>query len=155
MKFRFSYLTFPLGVLAVAYVGGLFTSVGIESGWYGTLAKPSWTPPGGVIGLVWTALYVMVAVSFVVSWNARRKGRRRVAIAATVNGLLNAGWSLVFFALGSPGGALLVIVALVASIVGLIRDFRSRSKLAAWLLVPYLCWVCFAGLLNFAIWCLN
>jgi len=35
------------------------------------------------------------------------------------------------------------------------EPFFQRSKLAGWLLVPYLAWVSFAAVLNFAIWRLN
>jgi len=36
-----------------------------------------------------------------------------------------------------------------------IANFRRVSGPAAWLLVPYIAWVTFAGYLNFAIWQMN
>jgi benzodiazapine receptor len=32
--------------------------------WYNALAKPSWTPAPATIGLIWTILYPIIAVSF-------------------------------------------------------------------------------------------
>jgi tryptophan-rich sensory protein len=40
-------------------------------------------------------------------------------------------------------------------IASTIFSFRKISQTAAWLLVPYLCWVAFATALNFEIWRLN
>jgi tryptophan-rich sensory protein len=40
-------------------------------------------------------------------------------------------------------------------IAGTIYWFLKISKPAAWLLVPYILWVSFALVLNFAIWKLN
>ena len=45
-------------------------------------------------------------------------------------------------------GGLCVILATIIA-------FAKISKPAAWLLVPYILWVSFAGYLNYAIWALN
>jgi benzodiazapine receptor len=56
--------TFVLVCFAVAGVGSLATTPQTASGgWYGTLDKPVFTPPDSVFGLVWTVLYLSIAVS--------------------------------------------------------------------------------------------
>ncbi len=71
------------------------------------------------------------------------------------NGLLNMGWSLLFFTLRRPDRALVEVVALWLSILALIVVLAPASPLAAWLVVPYLLWVSFASVLNVAIVRLN
>ncbi len=68
---------------------------------------------------------------------------------------LNVFWSVVFFAWQSPGGAVIEIAFLWAAIVATILAFARVDRLAALLLVPYLAWVSFAAVLNFAVWHLN
>ena len=73
----------------------------------------------------------------------------------TVQLALNVAWSWIFFGLHQPGWAFVEIVTLWAAIAVTMREFFLRSRLAGWLLVPYLAWVSFAAVLNFAIWRLN
>ena len=72
-----------------------------------------------------------------------------------VNGVLNAGWSILFFALRRPDWALVEVFLLWLSIVALILGIRRHSRTAALLLIPYLAWVSFAGILNWTIVSLN
>jgi len=68
---------------------------------------------------------------------------------------LNATWSVVFFGLRQPIWALMVILMLLVLLGLTIRWFNVVSKTAAYLLVPYFLWVCFATALNYKIWELN
>ena len=143
-------------VAAVAVVGGSATATGAGS-WYRTIEKPPWNPPDAVFGPVWTVLYVLMAVA---AWLVAREGvdRREVRAALSVYLVqlaLNLAWSVVFFGLESPGGGVVVIAALLASIVVTIARFRPVRPLAAWLLTPYLAWVAFAASLNVAVLVLN
>jgi len=145
-----------VAVAVVAGVGGLATSTGVDS-WYQTIDKPPWNPPDGVFGPVWTALYVAMAVA---AWLVAREGTDlravRLALGAYVVQLgLNLAWTLVFFGAESPVGGLVVIAALLVAIVVTIALFAPVSRLAAWLMVPYLAWVAFAASLNVAIVALN
>ncbi|MBI4600125.1 tryptophan-rich sensory protein, partial [Candidatus Uhrbacteria bacterium] len=64
-------------------------------------------------------------------------------------------WSIIFFGLHSPSGALIEIVFLWFAILATVIAFAKISKPAAWLLLPYVLWVSFAAYLNYAIWSLN
>jgi translocator protein len=137
---------------AVAGIGGLVTTPNILN-WYAGLAKPPWTPPDWVFGPVWSALYLSIAVA---AWLVWRKGDARLPLVLfTFQLVFNAAWSWLFFGLHSPGIAFVDIVLLWAAIVATTIAFWSRSLVAGILFVPYLAWVSFATVLNFAIWRLN
>ncbi|MBU6431266.1 MAG: tryptophan-rich sensory protein [Patescibacteria group bacterium] len=138
-------------------VGSLFTMPAIRSGWYATLAKPALNPPSWIFGPVWTMLYLLMGVSVFLAW---KKGfeRREVKISLMVFDtqlLLNVFWSIIFFGWQSPGWAFAEIIFLWLAIIATIIVFAKISRPAAWLLVPYVIWVSFAGYLNFSIWILN
>jgi translocator protein len=137
---------------AVAGLGGLTTTPSIP-GWYAGLAKPSWTPPGWLFGPVWSALYLGMAVA---AWLVWRRGEALMPLALfAVQLAFNAAWSWLFFGLHNPGLGFLDIVLLWAAIVATLIVFWRRSLVAGLLFVPYLAWVSFAAVLNFAVWRLN
>jgi tryptophan-rich sensory protein len=145
---------FTLACFVAAGLGSLFTMVSLGT-WYGGLVKPSWNPPNGVFGPVWTVLYATMAVA---GWLVWRRGGLASWLALrwfAVQLVLNVGWSAVFFGLQMPGLAVLEIVVLWLAIVATLITSWRVSRLAGILFVPYLLWVSFAAVLNFAIWRLN
>jgi tryptophan-rich sensory protein len=138
-----------------AGIGGAATSTSV-SGWYQTLARPSWNPPDWVFGPVWTVLYFLMAIAAWLVWRRAGWPAARVPLAwFAVQLSLNVGWSIVFFGLRSPGAALAEILLLWLAIGATAISFARRSSVAAWLIVPYLAWTSFAVVLNAAIWRLN
>ena len=83
------------------------------------------------------------------------RGARMALSLYLVQLALNALWSWLFFAwhLGAPAFA--DILLLGAAIIMTMIAFWRKSGLAGALLVPYLLWVSFALVLNYAIWQLN
>ncbi len=142
-----------IGVQAVAFLGSLFTRSSVST-WYMTLPKPSFNPPSWVFGPVWTILFLMMAVAAYLIWKKGWKHREvRVALYVFLGQLvLNLLWSVLFFGLHSPLAALYEIIILWLAILMTIRVFYPLSKTAAYLLIPYILWVTFASVLNFAIW---
>jgi tryptophan-rich sensory protein len=150
--------------IAAAAIGGTATSSGL-SDWYSTIRKPSWTPPGWLIGQVWTVLYTMIAVSGTLALLAlrRRAADQRlvsvcfepVMLVFFIHMAFNAFWSIAFFGMRAPWLAFGVIIAMVLSIIVLISGFGRVSRTASRLLMPYLAWVCFAGALNLTIAWMN
>ena len=142
-----------LGYAIVSIAGGMLTDIGP---WYRALVKPSWQPPDWLFGPVWTTIFILAAVSAALAWRAAGETQRRmVVILFVANGILNVGWSLLFFHLKRPLLAGLEVMLLWASIVALIWYVQRFSRPAAWLLVPYLLWVSFATVLNWTIVALN
>ena len=141
------------GWIALTFCAALTGFFIQPAGYYASLAKPSWSPPAWVFGPVWTALYLMIAVAAWLVWRQGGWRAQRAPLSLYLLQLaLNALWTPVFFGLRSPGLALVVIVSLGAAIVLTGRAFRPVSRVASWLLVPYLAWVVFAAALNFSIW---
>jgi len=138
-----------------AALGTLATTPNIE-GWYGGLAKPSWTPPNALFGPVWTALYLLMAVAAWGVWRAPRGPDRTRALGLYgVQLALNALWSPVFFGAHQLLGGLVVIGLLLVALALTVRAFFRVRRFAGALLVPYLAWVAYATALNAAIWRLN
>ena len=143
-------------------IGAFFTTPSI-AGWYAGISKPAFNPPSWVFGPVWTTLFLLMGIAAFLVWSAyakatKRKQKKRIQIALIVFGIqlvLNTLWSIIFFGLHSPGGALIEIVFLWLAILATISTFAKIAKPAAWLLVPYILWVSFAMYLNYSIWMLN
>ena len=143
-----------LAAMAVAGLGASATDIGP---WYQALQKPSWQPPDWLFGPAWTLIYGLIAFAGVLAWNAARNRRQALSILGVfaLNALLNVAWSELFFNFHRPDWALIEVVAFWLSIVVLIVTVSSVSHMAGWLLVPYLAWVTFAGVLNLAVVRLN
>lgn len=139
--------------LVTGMIGGIASAGAIDT-WYRTLAKPSWNPPDWVFGPVWTTLYVMMAVAAWLVWRTRDRVWPAMALFF-VQLALNLLWSLLFFGARSPGLALIEVVFLWGGVLLTMLAFFGRQTVAGWLFVPYLAWVSFAGVLNFAIWSMN
>lgn len=145
-----------VGCELVGILGSIFTVSSIPT-WYATLSKPTFAPPNWIFGPVWTTLYLLMGVAFYLIW---KRGWKQKKIRTARNYFLaqlgaNFIWSPIFFGLRSPFIALFVIIAMWVLIVMTMKKFYELSKLAFYLLVPYLLWVSFASLLNAAIVVLN
>lgn len=137
---------------AAAGVGGL---AGPDS-WYRAIDKPPWNPPDWVFGPVWTVLYVMMGVAAWLVWRERASAAVTIPLGLfLIQLILNSLWSWVFFRWHQPGWALVELVALWMTVLLTVLAFRSVRPLAGALLVPYLLWVTFAGVLNASIWLRN
>lgn len=141
-----TFATAAIGTLASAHAGAF----------YGELTHPSWAPPGWLFGPVWTALYVLMAVSAFMVWRARGFAGARSALVLFIAQLAaNALWSWLFFVWHQGGLAFAEVLLLWCLIVATVVSFWRISLLAAALLMPYLAWVTFASALTFAVWRLN
>lgn len=140
----------------VAAAGAYITVTGTGS-WYQTLDKPSWNPPNWVFGPVWTTLYILMGIAMYWVWKSHApvKQKRWAITLWSIQLFFNFLWSYLFFGQEQLFGALLEIIVLWVMILLTIFAFARVSKLAAWLLVPYICWVSFAAILNYALWDLN
>lgn len=142
--------------LGIGFMASFATQSSVND-WYVTLNKPSFNPPNWVFAPVWTILYILMGVAAGMVW-ARGFYHKWVKTALYHFGfqlVFNALWSIVFFGFKQPFWALLVILTLLVLIILTIKWFKVVSTTAAWLMVPYLIWICFATLLNYEIWVLN
>ena len=142
--------------LAVGGFAGVETAQNITT-WYVDLVKPWFNPPNYLFGPVWTLLYILMGIAmYLVFWTFSSAVLRKQAIILFATQLLfNFAWSFIFFKYHQLGWALFEIIIMWMLIFVTIMAFAKVSKVAAWLLVPYISWVSFATILNFAIWRLN
>ncbi len=146
---------FIIVCLGAGGLGAIATTPEID-GWYRSIAKPSWNPPGWIFGPVWTTLYIMMGIAAWLVWKPKGFNAAATPLTLFVAQLgLNVAWSWIFFGMHQPGWAFVEIVILWLVIVATTLMFFQRSKVAGGLMVPYLAWVSFASVLNFTIWRLN
>jgi benzodiazapine receptor len=155
---------FPILVLSImicqaaGVIGSFFTNMSVST-WYPSLAKPWFTPPGWLIGLVWFILFALMGISMFFVWRKNlRLNDPRPRNAITLFGVqlvANVLWSAAFFGLRSPAAGLVTIAALWILVLVTIIMFWRLSRDAALLLVPYILWVSFAAYLNYTVWILN
>ena len=151
MKLLYS-LVLTLGVGAIA---GLATASNI-GGWYATISKPGFNPPNWIFGPVWTLLYILMGIALSLIWKHPASPHRSNAIwLFFIQLFLNFIWSFIFFYFHNVGLALADIITMWIFIILTIISFSQLDKKAARLLVPYICWVSFALILNVAIYYLN
>jgi benzodiazapine receptor len=156
---QFKWLHLIVSILvteSIAATASMFTISQIPV-WYVYLNKPSFNPPNWLFGPVWTILYILIAIAAYLVWQRRDDSElyNKARACYIIQLVLNFSWSAVFFGMHQVLGALVVIVLLWLSILVIIYYFCKFSKAAAWLLLPYLLWVSFAGVLNLYIYLLN
>ena len=140
--------------LLTASAGALVTDLGP---WYQGLRFPPWKPPDVLFGPAWTLIFALTALAGITGWRAETDRRFRTGLVAmfVLNGVLNVLWSTFFFRLRRPDWALVEVALLWLSILLLIAVLGRVSRRAAWMLLPYLVWVSFAGTLTWAVVRLN
>ncbi|MFO7674814.1 MAG: TspO/MBR family protein [bacterium] len=148
-------VSFAVPLLAGA-LGSLATRPAI-TGWYATLNKPPFNPPGWLFGPAWTVLYILMGLAAYLVWSRglAAPGVKPALALFVVQMFLNVLWSFLFFAARSPLAGFVEIVALWAAILVTMVLFFRVSPAAGWLMVPYIGWVSFAAVLNGAIMLLN
>lgn len=141
---------------ATGIVSGLLSQSDLNT-WFSTLHKPTWNPPGYLFGPVWTLLYLLMGISLWLIWksDAPEPKKTKAQLVFALQLFLNFWWSILFFNLHSPAWAFFNIIFMIVTILITIFLFASISRKAAWLLVPYISWVCFAAILNYSIWKMN
>lgn len=152
---RQASLTTP-AILLLGFASGRSVSAGDDNIWYQALVKPALTPPGWVFPVAWTTIYILLGLALAMIFNARGARGRGVAISLFVLGFaLALAWMPLFFGAHRVSTATVLIAAMVViGVVTTIKFGRIRA-LAAWLMLPYLVWISFAGVLTWRIGQLN
>jgi tryptophan-rich sensory protein len=144
--------------LFIIFLGACCTAAATGSmfppgSWYESLRKPFWNPPKWAFPVVWTVLYIVIAVAA-----SRVAGAPGSAMAMAFWALqiaLNTLWTPVFFGLHRIKAGMVVIAALWVAVLGATINTFLVEPFAGWLMVPYLAWVTVAASLNAAVWWLN
>lgn len=118
---------------------------------YESMYKPPLAPPGWVFPVVWTILYILMGIA---AWLIYRSGspEKKSALKWYLAQLaVNAVWSVLYFRAGAYWVAFFWLLLLWYLVFETIRKFARISREAAWLMIPYLAWITFAGYLNLAV----
>lgn len=158
MIFKINLKRLIISLLIPLIVGGasaLLTGGNMDI--YSRINRPPLSPPGIVFPIVWTILFTLMGISLYLVWNKENhSGSKAGAYFWFFAQLfLNFIWSPIFFGAQQYLAAFIILVLLWLCIIAMIISFYKISKPAAFLQIPYLIWVTFAGYLNLAIYILN
>ena len=141
---------------AIGSLSGWVSNSGFGNGWFDSLQKPSFMPPGWAFGVVWPILYALLGIAVAMIIAAPPSDRRRLALTLFfVQLALNFAWSPLFFALHDIRLAKYVIFLMAIIAAAAAGQFFRIRRAAGLLMVPYLCWLIFAATLNSTIDALN
>ena len=130
-----------------AFIGSRFTDTG---DWYESI-RPGITPPNYIFPIVWTILFILISISFYLVLVSIGKWKKKAIIIFVINIFLNGLWSYLFFGLQNPGAAFFELILLWITILLMIYASSKLNRVASYLLIPYLLWVSFAGVLNYIV----
>ena len=117
--------------------------------WYNTLNRAPWSPPNYIFGIVWPILYVLMTFSFILVWKNKKCFPYCSALTTFLIQLaFNLSWTTIFFYYKMPKLALLDIVLIIYFSLMTYQSFIKVNKMAAYLLIPYICWLFLALSLN-------
>lgn len=152
-------IIFTVAVAIPLFVGGVAAFLTKDNmDIYETVNTPPLSPPAFLFPVVWTLLYILMGVSSGLIWLKREEEKERAENALLIYAaslVFNFIWSLIFFNFRMYLFSFVWLVALLILILLTVIKYKALSRVAAYLQIPYLLWVAFAGYLNFGIYILN
>ena len=120
---------------------------------YKYIITPPLAPPAIIFPIVWSILYVLMAISATIIYEKSSKTFPLVVYGVSL--FFNFIWPLFFFNGRMFSASLIVLIILWLLVAYMIYEYYKISKLAAYLQIPYLLWLTFAAYLNWSIYILN
>ena len=149
-KMKLKYIVIPL---VVGGISSFLTKDGMKE--IQELNQPALSPPGWIFPVVWTILYIMMGLASYYIAVSEHEGKGEAMWLYWIQLGVNFLWSIFFFCGKWFLFSFFWLLFLWALIVACILAFKMVDKKSAWLMVPYLAWVTFAGYLNMGIYMLN
>lgn len=154
-----SILTFIIAIIIPLFIGGLSAFLTRDNmNIYDEINTPPLSPPGILFPVVWTVLYILMGVSSGLIWQKRGENKEKAENALliyAVSLVFNFIWSILFFNFRLFLLSFIWLVVLLILIILTVVKYKKILPLAAFLQIPYILWVSFAGYLNFGIYLLN
>lgn len=139
--------------LAVGLLAGVLTRNSVSQ--FDMLTKPLLTPPSVVFPVVWTILYLLMGVSSYLVYTSKSEYRQIALNIYIIQLFFNFMWSIFFFGFELRLVAFIWLVILWLLVIEMLCAFKRVNPAAAYLQIPYLVWVTFAGYLNLGTYLLN
>ncbi len=141
--------------LMVGTLAGVLTRNSMEV--FKLVEKPPLAPPAWVFPVVWVILYTLMGISsyFILTSDAEFKEIAEAIRLYMYQLIVNFLWPTFFFNFKWYFFAFLWLVLLWILVLFMVRKFYVIRKSAAYLNIPYILWLTFAGYLNLGIWWLN
>ncbi|BCA86883.1 tryptophan-rich sensory protein [Enterococcus saigonensis] len=141
------WLLCVVGVEAVGVLSGLFA--GDSAATYAKLNTPPFSPPGNIIGIIWTILYGLIgtALFFILDAKVSKKVKNQALFLFALQLILNFIWSIVFFGGENFFGGVVIVLLLLGTVFACLIRFYSIQRLATFLFTPYFIWCVYAAYL--------
>ena len=125
--------------------------------YYQQLIKPSWSPPAWIFGPVWTALYILIAISFIYVFQQARQGTIPflVALPFILNLIFNIAFTPIQWGIKNNVLTSLDVLLTVITLIWATLAIWPYFPWVAYLQIPYLAWGAFATVLQLTITYLN
>ena len=137
----------------MSWWGGYITDY-FKEPWYSTIIKPSFNPPDWIFAPIWMSLYLLIGYASWLMWSSSNNTQKILNIYF-IHLIFNASWTITFFAFHQILASLIIVGLIIFFVVWLIRLYYPINKISAYLMLPYLSWLCFAFVLNYSIFTLN
>ncbi|DAC51119.1 MAG TPA: tryptophan-rich sensory protein [Candidatus Poseidoniales archaeon] len=113
--------------------------------------EPWFEPPGWIIGPIWLVLYTMLAISFMMMLSKKEEISKSnlIIVLFIIQLIVNLMWPGVFNSAQYLTSFLMIIVMVIFTTIYAYVIFEP-AKNASILVWPYIIWVSFAGIINFA-----
>ena len=161
---KFNIVKFIIAILIPLSVGGLSAFLTKDAMMvFNTIKKPPLAPPGIAFPIAWSILYVLMGIASYLIYNLDENkliglqvvSKNKTLIIYVIQLIFNFFWSIIFFKFSMYKFAFVWLVILWALVFAFIKNALKLNKVAAYLMVPYLLWMTFAGYLNIMIAILN
>ena len=150
---------YVISILIALGVGGLSSFLTRSNmSIYEDIIKPPLAPPMLLFPIVWGILFVLMGISSAIVYTRKDDLKEETSSALktyALNLIVNFFWTIIFFNMQAFLFAFIWLVILWIIILIMILKFKKISPIAAYLQIPYLVWVTFAGYLTLAIFILN
>ena len=117
----------------------------VDTSFYDSINKPFFAPPGIAFPIVWTILYILIAIGL---YNNKNKNIEYYK-SLIINYFSNQIYTFLFFSLKSP------FIAFVDTVIVLISSLYLYNEIKSKYLIPYIIWNTFATILSLSIYLLN
>ena len=153
-----------IAILIPLLVGGLSAFITKDAMMvFDTIKKPPLSPPGIIFPIAWSILYVLMGVASYLIYNMDVTKldekqvilRKKILTIYIIQLIFNFFWSIIFFKFLMYKFAFVWLVILWVLVFIFIKNAIKLNKASAYLMIPYLLWMTFAGYLNIMIAVLN